>query len=151
MTENLIQCPCGKSDACFHMETEQIMNSMCYGCGFISNSLMKDGEAFFDEQIQLLPELHKDLIWKDNNEQKWMPCTVNIPDKGMVFMNGSSVENAIWSGVLAIPVTEEDKEKYPIPSKEGEFYKFRMDMTTLKNFDKYDFIEALSYIGVLPQ
>ena len=70
MTENLIQCPCGKSDACFHMETEQIMNSMCYGCGFISNSLMKDGEAFFDEQIQLLPELHKDLIWKDENEQK---------------------------------------------------------------------------------
>jgi hypothetical protein len=26
-----------------------------------------------------------------------------------------------------------------------------MDMTTIKNFNERDFIEALSYIGVLPE
>ena len=47
-------------------------------------------------------------------------------------------------------ISEEEKLKYPIPNKEGEYYKHRMDMTTIKHFKERDFMEALSYIGVLP-
>ncbi len=53
--------------------------------------------------------------------------------------------------VPAVPVNEEEKEKYPIPNQKGKFYEWRMDMTTLKMFTKRDYIEALSYIGVLPE
>jgi hypothetical protein len=56
-----------------------------------------------------------------------------------------------WSAVKAVPVTEEEKTKYPIPGKKGEFYEWRMDMTTISNFDERGFIDALSYIGVLPE
>ena len=43
-----------------------------------------------------------------------------------------------------------EKLKYPIPGKKDQYYKHRMDMTTMKHFKERDFMEALSYIGVLP-
>jgi len=77
-----------------------------------------------------------------------MPSTVNQPEKGMIFANGKSVDEWKWSAVLAVPVKEEEKEKYPMPNKEGEYYKWRMDMSTMKEFDEKDYIEALDYIGI---
>jgi hypothetical protein len=66
----------------------------------------------------------------------------------MVFANGKNSSNWKWAAVLAVPVKEEEAEKYPIPGKKGEYYKWRMDMNTLKEFEENDFIEALEYIGV---
>jgi hypothetical protein len=66
----------------------------------------------------------------------------------MIFANGKSSDNWKWAAVLAVPVTEEEKEKYPIPNKEGEYYKWRMDMSTMKEFKEKDYIEALDYIGI---
>jgi hypothetical protein len=151
--DNLTICPCQRqSDACYMQEVSpEIKNYMCYGCGFISNSLMKEGERFYEEQVEVLPELYKDLFWTDDDGKIWMPSVVNEPTKGMVFANGPSSSNWMWGAVQAVPVKDEEKEKYPIPGKKDQYYQFRMDMTTLKNFDKFEFIEALSYIGVLPE
>jgi len=151
--DNLTICPCQRqSDACYMQEvSSEIKNYMCYGCGFISNSLMREGERFYEEQIEILPELYKDLFWTDEDGKIWMPSVVNEPTKGMVFANGASSSTWMWGAVKAVPVKDEEKEKYPIPNKKGEYYQFRMDMATLKNFDKFGFIDALSYIGVLPE
>jgi|TARA_R110000772_G_C13180048_1_gene427953 hypothetical protein len=141
---------CG-SDACYVTEVNQdINNYFCYGCGFQSNTLMREGEELLEEQMKSLPELYKDLKFEDTNNQIWFPSTVNLTEQGMVFANGSSTRNWKWAAVKAIPVTDEEKLKYPIPNKENEFYKWRMDMTTIKQFKERDFMEALSYIGVLP-
>jgi hypothetical protein len=96
--------------------------------------------------------LYKDLIWKDpETGLMWLPSMVNEPTKGMVFANGPSKEEWGWAAVKAVPVTEEEKEKYPIPGKKGQFYEFRMDMSTLKMFEERNYIDSLSYIGVLPE
>ena len=151
--DNLTICPCQRqSDACYMQEvSSEIKNHMCYGCGFVSNSLMREGERFYEEQIEILPELYKDLFWTDEDGKIWMPSVVNEPTKGMVFANGASSSTWMWGAVKAVPVKDEEKEKYPIPNKKGEYYQFRMDMTTLKNFDKFEFIDALEYINVLPE
>ena len=99
----------------------------------------------------MLPELYKDLLNKDDDETVWMPSTINLPQQGMVFANGPSKEDWGWAAVKAVPVTETEKEKYPIPGKKGQYYEWRMDMTTLQMFPKHEFMEALSYIGVLPE
>ena len=109
---------------------------------------MKKGEIFFDEQMEILPNLYKELAGEDEEGLVWIPQTVNIPTKGMVFANGNNYESFKWAGVLAVPVKEEEKEKYPIPHKPGQFYEWRMDMETIKEFEENDFIEALDYIGV---
>ena len=150
--DNLIICARCGSDACYVDEVNQdIKTYFCYGCGFQTNSLMKDGDVFYERQLEILPELYKDLLNKDDDGHIWMPSTVNIPTQGMIFANGSSLSDWGWAAVKAVPVLEEEKEKYPILGKEGQYYEWRMDMTTLQMFPERDFMEALSYIGAIPE
>jgi hypothetical protein len=144
--DNLTTCPRCGSDACYTQEVnDKIKNYMCYGCGFITNSLMKQGEEFFEEQMAVLPDLYKELMGEDESGLIWMPNTVNIPNKGMVFADGQNATNWRWAAVLAVPMPEEEKEKF---AEKGKDYEFKMDMTTMKHFDERDFMEALDYIGV---
>lgn len=150
--DNLIICDRCGSDACYVDEVNQdIKTYFCYGCGFQTNSIMKEGEDFYEQQTAILPELYKDLFHKDEQGKIWMPSSVNIPTQGMVFANGSSLSNWKWAAVKAIPVKKEEQTKYPIPGKKGQYYEHRMDMSTLKEFPERDFMDALSYIGVLPE
>jgi len=149
--DNLINCSRCGSDACYVDEVNQdIKTYFCYGCGYQTNSLMKEGETFYENQITVLPELYKDLMFKDG-EKVWFPSMINVPSKGMIFANGSSAQNWKWAAVKAVPVTEEEKTKYPIPGKKDQYYEWRMDTITLKEFPERDFMEALSYIKILPE
>jgi hypothetical protein len=145
MVDYLTICnKCG-SDAAYVQEVNyEIKNYMCYGCGFTTNTLMKSESEFLEEQLEVLPELYKDLIYIDGEGKNWMPSTINIFDKGMVFVNGKSVENWKWMAVKAIEIPEEDKSKFPKNTTH------KPDMSSAKEFEERDFMEALSYIGLLP-
>ena len=150
--DNLTICNHCGSDACYVVENSpEVKSYSCFGCGFTTNSLMKEGEEFYNQQIEVLPELYKDVMFKDKDSLTWMPTTINLPQQGMVFYNGTSKENAKWAAVKAVKVSEEEKEKYPIPKKPGEYYEYRMDMSTMQGFEMKEFMDALSYIGVLPE
>jgi len=143
--DNLTTCPRCGSDACYVDEVNQdIKTYFCYGCGFQTNSLMKEGEEFYTLQTETLPELYKDLISEDENGLKWMPSAINVQDKGMVFANGTSVSDWKWSAVKAIPLQEDDK-------KLTEDQTHKMDMETKKDFVEREYMDALSYIGLLPE
>ncbi len=147
--DNLIICERCGSNACYVQEVNnEIKNYMCYGCGFQTNSLMKKGEKYFDEQMELLPYLYKELMGEDYEGKVWMPSMVNLPQQGMVFANGKNGQSWKWAGVKAVPVKEEEKEKYPIPNQKGKYYEYRMDMETLKEFPENEYMEALDFIGV---
>ena len=147
--DNLTICNRCGSDACYVQEVNsEITLHFCYGCGFQANSAMKRDSEFLKEQMEILPELYKELMGEDENGLIWMPSMVNIPDKGMVFADGSRASNWAWGAVKAIPMPEEEKAKFKAKGKE---YDYKMDMTTLQHFPERDFIEALSYIGVLPE
>jgi hypothetical protein len=148
--DNLTICDRCGSDACYVQEVNhEIKSYMCYGCGFITNSLMKKDEQFFEEQIQVLPELHKELMGEDEDTGLiWMPNTVNIPDKGMVFADGTTALNWRWAAVKAVPMPEDEAEKF---KAKGKDYKWKMDMNTVQHFSERDFIEALDYIGVFEE
>ena len=152
MLDKIITCPKSGGDLCYVIEvTPEIKNYSSLSCGYWTNSLMTEGSDFYKEQIEVLPELYKDLAWKDpETELIWLPQTINEPKQGMVFANGASADNWKWAAVKAVPVKEEEKEKYPIPKQPGKFYEYRMDMETLQHFEERDFMEALSYIGLLP-
>ena len=148
--DNLTTCPHCGSDACYINENSPTIKTYsCFGCGFTTNSLMKEGEEFYNQQIEVLPELYKDVMYKDEDSKCWFPTTVNLPQQGMVFYNGTNKDDAKWAAVKAVEVKEEEKEKYK--NKKGEYYTHRMDMSTMKGFEMKEFMEALSYIGVLPE
>ena len=147
MKDNLTTCDRCGSDACYIQEVNhEIKNYMCYGCGFITNSLMKKGEEFFESQMETLPELYKELMGEDEDTGLiWMPNTINLPNKGMVFADGKNGSNWAWAAVKAIPMPEEEQEKF---KEKGKNFKFKMDMENMKHYPESDFMEALEYIGV---
>jgi len=152
--DEIIVCPKSGGDLCYKMEiNNDITNYFSLSCGFWTNTLMTPGSDFYEEQLASLPELYKDLSWEDpKTGLLWLPNTVNQPELGMVFANGNDKNNWSWAAVKAIEVKETEKLKFPIPGKSGEYYKHRMDMENLKSFDpERGYMDALSYIGVLPE
>tara|TARA_B100000963_G_scaffold359572_1_gene387260 strand:- start:1226 stop:1687 length:462 start_codon:yes stop_codon:yes gene_type:complete len=147
--DNLIHCDRCESDACYTQEVnDKIKSYYCYGCGFQTNSLMKHGETYFEEQMELLPNLYKELMGEDEEGKIWMPSMVNLPKTGMVFANGKNAGEWKWAAVKAVKVTEEEKLKYPIPGKKDQYYEYRMAMETLEEFEENNYMDALEYIGV---
>ena len=136
--DEIINCPKSGGDLCYKIEvTKDITNYFSLSCGFWTNTLMTKDSDFYKEQMFSLPELYKDLAWTDPKTNLiWLPNTINIKEKGMIFADGPNSSEWNWAGVKAIP----DEEKG-----------YKTDMSTLKHFKERDFIEALSYIGVLPE
>jgi hypothetical protein len=95
------------------------------GCGFTSNSTMI--ESNLQEVESVVPQLYKDLKFKDVNDYYWYPNTVILEDKSMVFADGKTTEDWKWAAVQA---------------KDG-----KADMTTKQEYEQHDFMEALDYIG----
>ena len=147
--DNLTTCERCGSDACYVQEVnEQVKLYFCYGCGFQANTAMKRDSEFLQQQMEVLPELYKELMGEDENGTIWMPSVVNIPDKGMVFADGPNGQQWQWAAVKATLMSEEEKIKF---KEKGKEFDYKMDMTTLRHFPEREFIEALTYIDVLPE
>ena len=145
--DNLELCmKCG-GDACYTTELNpQVKNYFCFGCGFTTNDLMVHGEFDFSQYEETLPEIYKDLKVGDELGRVWYPTSINIPDKGTVFVNGKDWKTWEWTGVKVTDVKEEEKEKFKIPGTD-DYYKHKTDMKTMKNFNQFNFMDALEYIG----
>lgn len=151
--EEIINCPKSGGDLCYKVQVApEIYNYMSISCGFWTNSFMTEDHEFYMQQMETLPELYKDLAWKDpETGLVWLPNTINVEDKGMVFANGTNISNWKWAAVKAIEIPKKEQKKHPIPGKPGQFMKYKMDMKNMKTFEERDYMDALSYIGILPE
>ena len=144
--DEIVDCPKSGGDLCYRIEvTPEITNYFSMSCGFWTNSLMTPDQDFYKEQWAVLPEIYKDLAWTDvKTGLTWLPNTVNVPELGMVYADGTDDENWGWAAVKAVKL---DK---PIENKDGSKTEYKPDMSTLKHFVERDYMDALSYIGALP-
>jgi hypothetical protein len=139
----MIICPKCGCDGCYKTPINETKNNyFCWGCGFQTNDLMKEGEFDFTAFEETLPELYKDVKYVDRENRVWYPISVNLPDRGTVFLNGTSKEDIKWSAIKVIELTEEEKKE---PKYKNLTYK--SDAKSLQNFGE-DFIEACDYIGL---
>lgn len=139
--DKLVECKRCGGNACYEQNIgEDITTWMCMGCGFTTSTLMtKDGEVV-KNAIETSPELYKDLMFEDTDKRVWLPATITLPEKGMVFIDGASKQEWKWAAVKAIPLQEGDKKV-----SEGQTHK--MDMKNVKHFKQKDFMDALENIG----
>jgi hypothetical protein len=140
---NLVEGPFG-SNACyeqsFEQEGKEIKTWLCFGSGYTTSTLMTEGSKTLADLLQTAPELHKDLLHKAEDGRIWLPATITIPEKGMVFVDGTNKEDWKWSAVKALEIEKSEKEKYP------DDQTHRMDMQNAKSFERKDFMDALEYI-----
>ena len=142
--DQLVEGPFG-SNACyeqtFEQQGQQIKTWLCFGSGFTTSTLMTEGSKVVKDLLETSPELYKDLLHTDKQKRVWAPATISIPEKGMVFLDGSSKDIWNWSAVKAVPITEEDRKGKRFPKDQTH----RMDMTNLKQYAQNDFMTALEY------
>jgi hypothetical protein len=140
--DKLTNCKRCGSNACYEQHiNEQLTTWLCMGCGFTTSTVMTEGSQPVTQALESSPELYKDLLHKDEDGHMWMPATVTLPGKGMVFIDGSTQENWKWAAVKAVEILKEEQHKYP----EGQTHK--MDMKGAQNFQQRDFMDALEVIG----
>ena len=143
--DEIINCPKSGGDLCYKLEvSKEIISYYSLSCGFWTNTLMKEGSKFYNEQMEVLPELYKDLAWKDpETELIWLPHTINDPTLGMVYAEGTSKDNCQWAAVKSVLLNEADQKEFKTTHKP--------DMSTTSYYTERDYMDALSYIGVLPK
>ena len=149
MEQKIISPINGNAEFCFQSSDEKtgIISYLDYETGFTSNSELKIESDYVYNAESNQPKLVTDLrVLDELRNIVWYPSVINIPLKGMVFPKGTK-DDWTWEVMKIRDVTEEEKEKYPIPEKEGEFFKTILDVKGKKNFPKDNFIEALKEIG----
>ena len=139
--DKLVDCKRCGGNACYEQNIdESITTWMCMGCGFTTSTLMsKDGEVV-KNAVETSPELYKDIMFEDSDQRVWLPATITLPAKGMVFVDGVNKKDWKWAAVNAVPLQEGDK-------KVSDTQTHKMDMKNVKHFNQKDFMDALETIG----
>lgn len=143
MTDQLSICPKCGCDGCYITPINETKNNyFCWGCGFQTNDLMKQGEFDFTGYEETLPELYKEIKHVDGEGRTWYPIVINVEERGTVFLNGKTKEKVEWSAIKTVSLTEEEKQQ---PKYKNKTHK--SDPKSLKSFGN-DFIEAVDYLGL---
>lgn len=143
MKDQLVECKRCKGNACYEQNIEENLQTwLCMGCGFTTSTVMNKGGQAHNNLLETSPELYKDLLFEDDTEKIWAPATITLPNKGMVFLDGSNKEQWQWAAVKSIPITEEDRKQKQFPKDQTH----KMDMQNMKHFEQRDFMTALEHI-----
>ena len=150
--DEIINCPRTNGDLCYKTEVSKgIYSYLSLSCGFYSNTLLTEGSEFYEQTVVGLPELHKELAWKDpETGLVWFPNLIKN-ELGMIYAGGTSVDNWGWAVVKQVEIPETDQKNHPIPGKPGKYMTHRPDMANIKYFPERDYIGALEELGVLPK
>ena len=81
---------------------------------FTTSTVMSKGGQAHNNLLETSPELYKDLLFEDDVNRIWAPSTITLPNKGMVFLDGSNLEQWKWASVKSIGITDEDRKNEKI-------------------------------------
>ena len=141
--DKLVKCKHCGGNACYEQHlNESTVTWFCTGCGFTSSTLMNEKGPVVGALRNSSPELYKDLMTTDKDGRVWVPATVTLPNKGMVFLDGTSKKDWKWSAVKAIEITDEERLTKKFPAEQT----VKMDMKNMKQFGQRDFVDSLDYI-----
>ena len=122
--------------------------------GYTSNTTMTLDSEALEQTLELTADLIKDL--RQDHEPPgggdvlaWFPTVISMPEKGMIFPEPiKDTDDWGWTVVKAVPIPEEEQEKYPDPRNPGKFYKKRMDMKNMKRYNNLCFMDAAEELGM---
>tara|TARA_B100000287_G_scaffold246842_2_gene232036 strand:- start:10817 stop:11329 length:513 start_codon:yes stop_codon:yes gene_type:complete len=149
--EEKITSPIDGSDKCFRIfsEPESTESYLCMTTGYSTTSEHKVGSTILNSELDRAPELVQVLqFYDEERDLVWLPSIMNIPGKGMIFPEGT-LEKWGWSYAPIVLIPEDERENYPIPNKEGEFFDSKLDIENSEKFGNDEFHKALIKMGVI--
>ena len=150
---NVVCNNCG-SMRCFESYTEPRTHEsyLCVQCGYMSLSLYKPGSDVLKNMLEKSADI-VGLLQKEDKERDmvWLPAVLNMGDRGIIYPEGTDKNDWHWKYAKTKQLTEEERKDYPIPDKEGEFYKSILAVKSAKTYDRLDFISACKDMGIVQQ
>lgn len=145
MNEGLVECPHCGSTLCYAQRDEKtgVEVYSCLSCGYSSTNQLKNGseqeKAFSEKQ----PQLYRDLKFVDKDGYAWYPSVLTVPEKGMVFIDGTSKEDWEWASSKFVRLTRQQKrarKRAKLPDKD-------FVMGPVQKFGQNGYIEAVASVG----
>ena len=146
--DKLVDGPFG-SNACYERTivdgntNDTVTTWLCFGSGYTTSTVMTKNSPAVQNALASSPELYKDLMHEDEKGRVWLPATITLPEKGMVFLDGTDKKNWSWTAVDSIAITEEDRKVGKYPADQTS----KVDMQNKRVYNKNDFMDALESIG----
>jgi hypothetical protein len=142
--DKLVECKRCGGNACYEQNIDENLTTwLCMGCGFTTSTLMTPKSSIVAQAVETSPELYKELMFEDVDKRTWLPSTLTLPGKGMVFLDGTSKTDWKWAGVKAVEITDEDRKGKNFPKDQTH----RMDMVNVKHYGQKEFMDAMEEIG----
>ena len=144
MKEGLVACPHCGSSLCYAQRDEKTGVEVwaCVQCGFSSTNQLKEGSEQEKEFGAKQPQLYRDLKFVDGNGYAWYPSVVTVPEKGMVFIDGTSKEDWEWASSKFVRLSRQQKrarKRAKLPEKD-------FVMGPIQKFGQNGYLEAVASI-----
>ncbi len=135
---------------CFVQKMGEEESYLCIDTGYTTNTTYAIGSAAIKDAESKAPKLINDLKYTDEDRGVvWFPSIVQVPGIGMIFPDGSSIDEWHYSVAKQIPIPEDEQKNYPITNKEGQYYQSRLDMDNLKTFANDEFEKACDELKIM--
>jgi|5B_taG_2_1085324.scaffolds.fasta_scaffold04673_5 hypothetical protein len=120
-----------------------IQSYMCMESGYTTTDSMTIDSDVVKNFESKLTGLMKDAKFIDTERNLiWYPAFMSVSST-MLYCIGNSPESLKYQVAKVVPILGEERLKYPIPGKEGEYHTTRLDVDNANTYDKLDFKKAL--------
>ena len=132
-------------------EDTNITSYMCMESGYSTTEKLKIGSEEVEKFEEQLTELMRDARIEDEElGLVWHPSFLQFPF-GMLYMSGTSAHDMHWEVAEVVEVNEDERTKYPIPGRPGQYFTSRLDIENAMIFDRLDFQNALDALYSIVQ
>jgi len=123
-------------------EETNIESYICMESGYTTTDKLKIGSKEIEQYEQTITELMKSVRVEDKERGLvWYPAFMQMPG-AMLYVKGTSFKDMKWEVAKIVSIQGEERLKYPVPGKEGEYFTSRLDVENAKTYSKKDFQKA---------
>ena len=134
-------------NVCVIVEADDKTNATSYMCmesGFTTTDNMKiDSELVEKYETQLTELMRKSKFEDKERGLVWYPAFLQMQGIGMLYPTGTTRDDLKWEVCKVVPIIGEERKKYPVPGKEGEYFTSRLDVENSEKFEGNEFDLAL--------
>jgi hypothetical protein len=118
---------------------------MCIETGYTTTDNFKvDSDVILQYEKQISTLMKKIKFIDEETNLIWYPAFLNVPGAGMLYCIDTD-KSYKWEVAEIIDLIGEERLKFPIPGKKGEYFTNRLDTENAIQFEKENFENALDH------
>lgn len=118
---------------------------ICMETGYTTRDVWKVDSDSITTYENYISTLMKETKYIDHSlDQIWYLATMTTP-VAVLYPVGTSKKDYSWEVSKIVILEGKERENYPVPGKEGEFYTSRLDTDNASKFEQDNFASAIDH------